>query len=202
METRLIAGAAGSAAALALLAAALAVAQTPAPAVAPAAPAPPGASPGPPPPALGPVVAPPVSPEAAEAPAEAVAEAKPKPQVEAPQGPPRPERSSFAVVAVLDKVTAETVRFEAPVGQRVRYRGLIFDTRACETWDPQGPHPRAAAWMAVQSEAALQSGLGAPAVFQGWMFARAPGVHPFQHAVYDAWLEGCAPAGSGPPPAA
>jgi hypothetical protein len=28
-------------------------------------------------------------------------------------------------------------------------------------------------------------------LFRGWIFANAPGLHPFEHPVYDAWLIGC-----------
>jgi hypothetical protein len=28
-------------------------------------------------------------------------------------------------------------------------------------------------------------------LFKGWMFAAAPGLHPFEHPVYDAWLLAC-----------
>lgn len=196
MDSRLIIGAAGAAAVLALLGGALAGAQTPVPGGAPVA-----TAAAPPPPSLGPIVAPPAAADADEASGgdDAVAERHAK--IEVPEGPPRPERSPAAIIGVLDKVTAETVRFEAPVGKRVRYRGMIFDTRACETWDPHGPHPRPSAWLVVQSEAALDGGLEAPNVFEGWMFARAPAVHPFQHPVYDAWLEACTPAPAPSPPA-
>ena len=61
-------------------------------------------------------------------------EAVPPPEVEAeapkpkapPPGPPLPVRSPAAVLQALDKVTAETMRFEAPVGQPVRYKSLVF----------------------------------------------------------------------------
>jgi hypothetical protein len=28
-------------------------------------------------------------------------------------------------------------------------------------------------------------------LYRGWMFANAPGLHPFEHPVYDAWLIAC-----------
>ena len=158
-----------------------------------------GAQPGPAelsapaPPSLGPMVAPPPKQaEAVRAAPPPLAEAKPT--VEIPAGPPRPDRSPVAIIGVLDKVTAETIRFAAPVGRRVRYKGLVFETRACQTWDPQAPHPRPSAYLVIHSDAALveAGGIGERALFQGWLFGQAPAVHPFQHPVYDAWLEGCA----------
>jgi hypothetical protein len=34
-------------------------------------------------------------------------------------------------------------------------------------------------------------------VFRGWMFADMPGLHPFEHPVYDAWLIACKTASPG-----
>ena len=36
-------------------------------------------------------------------------------------------------------------------------------------------------------------------VFRGWMFAASPGLNPFQHPVYDAWLIACKAAGPSTP---
>src|SRR6185503_14601169 len=47
------------------------------------------------------------------------AEAKPPPP---PPPAPKPVRSPAAVIQALDKVTAETMRFSAPVGQPIRYK--------------------------------------------------------------------------------
>jgi hypothetical protein len=124
------------------------------------------------------------------------ADEAPTPKAATPTGPPRPDRSPTAILRVLDKVTAETLRFEAPVGRRVRYKSLVFEVRACETWSGRGPDPRPQAYVVIDADlgAAAQGVLGARQVFHGWMFADAPGVHALQHPVFDAWLESCADA--------
>ena len=114
-----------------------------------------------------------------------------------PPGPPSPVRSSAAILRVLDKVTAETLRFEAPVGRRVRYKSLIFLVKACETRGPDDPLPRPSAYVVVDLEPQSAPGLAAPAIkeiYRGWMFANAPGLHLFEHPVFDAWLESCTSA--------
>jgi hypothetical protein len=133
--------------------------------------------------------------EAPPPPRKPVAVAPPKPQL--PVGPPPPARSPTAILRVLDKVTAETMRFEAPVGRRVRYKSLVFIVRTCETRGLSEPLPRPSAYLIINSEPQALPGQAAPParqLFRGWMFANSPGLHPFEHPVYDAWLEACAQA--------
>jgi hypothetical protein len=143
----------------------------------------------PPPPSLGPIVAPPAAADdsASLEPAAPAERARSKP-IET--GPPRPERSPTAILRVLDKVTAETLRFEAPVGRRVRFKSLVFEVRACDTWGVHAPQPRPSAYLIIDSDL----GASAREVFRGWMFAQAPGLHALQHPVFDAWVESCAGA--------
>ena len=124
-----------------------------------------------------------------------VAVVPPPPQI--PAGPPPPARSPTAILHVLDKVTAETMRFAAPVGRRVRYKSLVFVVRTCETRGLSDPLPRPSAYVTVNSEPQAPPGQAAPParqLFRGWMFANSPGLHPFEHPVYDAWLEACTQA--------
>lgn len=119
------------------------------------------------------------------------AEARP----ELPQGPPAPVRANSAILRILDKVTAETFRFDAPIGRKVRYKSLIFMVKECETRDPNAPLPRPAAYVVVDSQPTAPPGQPTPPsreIFRGWMFAQAPGLHLFEHPVYDAWLDSCA----------
>lgn len=121
--------------------------------------------------------------------------------VAAPPPPPALVRSPVAVLQVLDKVTAETLKFAAPIGRRVRYKTLLVEVKACETRGLADPQPKPSAYLIVTSQ------VGAPGVaafgdqvFKGWMFANAPGVHALEHPIYDLWLVSCsaaAPTGSG-----
>ena len=111
-------------------------------------------------------------------------------------GPPRPLRSPSAILRVLDKVSAETMAFEAPVGRRVRYKSLVFEVKACETRDADAAQPQPSAYLTITSDAGLAAGstLGARQVFKGRMFANAPSLHAVKHPVYDAWLVACSAA--------
>lgn len=155
------------------------------------APAPPEAEEAPP--AL---VAPPPPSQPAPTTAETpVTSARPKTQaVEKPAEPTLRIRSGAAIIQAIDKVTAETLRFEAPVGQPIRYKTLVFTVRACETTAPDEDTPDSMAYMTIESQPKSLTGRAPPPprqVFRGWMFASSPGLNPLQHPVYDAWLIAC-----------
>ncbi len=161
---------------------------------------PPGApgtsgEPAPEEPPPGPAVPPPSSetaPTTAETPATS---SKPKSQaVEKPADPTRRARSGAAIIQAIDKVTAETLRFEAPIGQPIRYKTLVFTVRACETTAPDEDTPDSMAYMTIDSQPKSLTGRAPPPpkqVFRGWMSAASPGLNPLQHPVYDAWLIAC-----------
>jgi len=76
----------------------------------------------------------------------------------------------------------------------VRYKNLVFTVKACETTGLGDATPQSTAYVMVESQPlAVQGRPAAPPkeIFQGWMFANSPGLHPLQHPVYDAWLIAC-----------
>ena len=106
----------------------------------------------------------------------------------------RRERYNIAVLQALDKVTAETLRFEAEVGRPVRWKGLVFTVSACERSAPNEPIEDSIVYLTVDSQPWPQPGRLSPpprGAFKGWMFASSPGLNPVQHASYDAWAISC-----------
>lgn len=101
-------------------------------------------------------------------------------------------RHGSAIIQAVDKITAERLRFEAKVGQPVRYKGLVFTVRACETSAPDEAMSDSFAWMEVRAEPRTQTdATPSRRVFRGWMTASTPSLNPLQHGVYDAWLIAC-----------
>lgn len=157
-------------------------------------------------PAAPPAVIEEAPPAVVEAPPPAVAPPVPASQV-APAEPPerrvaekpaeslkQRERFNVAVLQAVDKVTAETIRFEAPVGQPVRYKSLILTVRACERTAADEPTEDSIAYLTVDSQPRPQTGRptpGARQVFRGWIYASSPGLNGPEHPVYDAWLITC-----------
>ena len=111
-----------------------------------------------------------------------------------PAEPAKRARYSVAILQALDKVTTETMRFEVPIGQPIRYKTLIFTVRACETAAADEVAPESTAYVVVDTQPKAQAGRAAPPgrqIYKGWMYASSPGLNPLQHPVYDAWLIAC-----------
>ena len=128
-----------------------------------------------------------------DVPAEAEAEAS-KPAAEPTTTPGRRQRRPVAIIQAIDKVTAESMRFEVEVGGRpVRFnKTLIFSARACEVSasDEQTEDAIAYLEVGVQPRGVIVP-TEARQIFKGWMFASSPGVSGLQHPIYDAWVVGC-----------
>ena len=135
-----------------------------------------------------PIAAPPIS-------EKEVSAAPPSPSEPKAIGPPvRRARYDVAVIEALDKVTAESLRFEAAVGRPIRYKSLVFTVKACERSTPDEAIDDSIAYVTVDSQPRPAPGKPALAprqTFRGWMYASSPGLHPLEHPVYDAWLITC-----------
>ncbi len=158
----------------------------------PAAVAPLAAAPRPPATAMAPVP----DASAPEAPDNQIDSDEPTNKVVALVAPPVPARAPAAVLRVLDKVSAETMAFAAPIGARLRYKSLVFEVKTCVTRGGGDAQPRPSAYLLITSDAGAASGgvMGPRQVFKGWMFANAPGLNALKHPVYDAWLVSCSAA--------
>ena len=132
--------------------------------------------------------------EAEKADEEEKADEAPTKRVEAPAAPARRQRRRVAIVEAIDKITAESMRFEVEVGGRpVRFqRTLIFTARACEVSAPDEQVSDAVAYLEVSLQPRGVIQVSEPRqIFRGWMFASSPAVSGLQHPIYDAWIVGC-----------
>lgn len=156
---------------------------------------PPAATPAPP----APVVVAPADPvvvarveEKAEEAEEEEAEAAPAEPEEAPP-PGRRTRRPVAVVQAIDKITAETMRFEVEVGGRpVRFdKTLIITARACEVSASDEVVRDSVAYLDISVQPRGAQNQEPRQIYRGWMFASTPAVSGLQHPIYDAWVVGC-----------
>lgn len=125
---------------------------------------------------------------------ETEAEEAPAKRAETPAAPSRRQRRRVAIVEAIDKITAESMRFEVEVGGRpVRFeKTLIITARACEVSAPDEQVSDAIAYLEVSLQPRGVIQVSEPRqIFRGWMFASSPAVNGLQHPIYDAWIVGC-----------
>ena len=128
--------------------------------------------------------------------------------VAAAQTPPRPVSTSnlrpipdapgkrTAELQGLDKVTARTQRFYAPVGQATRFGTLEITVADCLVNVPEAP-PESVAYLTIVDN---KPGQAPEKLFAGWMFASTPSLSALDHGVYDVRVLACTMAqGSAPP---
>jgi hypothetical protein len=96
----------------------------------------------------------------------------------------------------LDKVTARTQRFYAPVGQGTRFGTLDINVGDCLVNTPDAP-PESAAYLTIVDH---KPGQPEQKLFAGWMFASTPALSALDDGVYDVRVLACTMAtGSSPP---
>ncbi len=93
------------------------------------------------------------------------------------------------IMGGLDKITARTFRFEAPVGHTVKFKKLLITARTCYVRPPEET-PETSVFVEI-NEPPSQGGDELHRLFSGWMFASSPGLNALEHPVYDVWVIGC-----------
>lgn len=128
----------------------------------------------------------------------------PQPQQSPPQRPanvnlrPVPDGpgTRSAELQGLDKVTARTQRFYAPVGKSTRFGTLEITVGDCLVNVPEAP-PESVAYLTIIDH---KPGQAEEKLFAGWMFASTPSLSALDHGVYDLRVLSCTMAqGSSPP---
>ena len=96
----------------------------------------------------------------------------------------------------LDKATARTQRFYAPVGVTTRFGTLEINVGDCLVNTPDAPSESAAYLTIVDNK----PGQPQQKLFAGWMFASTPSLSALDDGVYDVRVLACTMAqGSSPP---
>ena len=93
-----------------------------------------------------------------------------------------------AILQGMDKISGRIIKFEAPVGQSVRYGTLEIIARTCRKRPPEET-PESAAFLDIWE---IKTGEAATSLFRGWMFASSPALSALEHPVYDVWVADCA----------
>jgi hypothetical protein len=96
----------------------------------------------------------------------------------------------------LDKVTARTQRFYAPIGETTRFGTLEVTVGDCLVNTPDAP-PESVAYLTIVDH---KPGQTEEKLFAGWMFASTPSLSALDHGVYDVRVLACTMAQGSTPP--
>ena len=109
--------------------------------------------------------------------------------------PPGPGKA-VAELQGLDKVTARSQRFYAPIGEATRFGTLEITVGDCLVNKPDAP-PESVAYLTIVDH---KPGQAEQKLFAGWMFASSPSISAMDDGVYDVRVLACKMAqGSSPP---
>lgn len=111
---------------------------------------------------------------------------------------PMPDGPGQAVAELqgLDKVTARTQRFYAPIGKSTAFGTLAITVGDCLVNTPDAP-PDSVAYLTIIDH---KPGQAEQKLFAGWMFASTPSLSALDDGVYDVRVLACTRAqGSSPP---
>ena len=100
-----------------------------------------------------------------------------------PAGPGK----AVAELQGLDKVTARSRRFYAPVGEMTRFGTLEITVGDCLVNTPDAP-PESAAYLTIIDH---KPGQPEQKLFAGWMFASTPALSALDDGVYDVRVLSC-----------
>jgi hypothetical protein len=100
-----------------------------------------------------------------------------------PDGPGQP----VAELQGLDKVTARTQRFIAPVGKSTTFGTLAITVGDCLVNTPDAP-PDSVAYLTIVDH---KPGQPEQKLFAGWMFASTPSISALDDGVYDVRVLSC-----------
>ena len=102
------------------------------------------------------------------------------------------EPGSIIVLRGLDKVTARTQDFEAPIGETVDFGALTITAQYCRKRPPEET-PETFAFLQIIDRRTDGFGVetDGDVIFSGWMFGSNPALNPLEHPVYDVWVIDC-----------
>lgn len=106
---------------------------------------------------------------------------------------------TVAVLQGLDKTTARISKFDAPVGQAVRFGTLVITVRACIKHPPE-EEPESAAFLQIDEvRQGDRNSVVSQQVFSGWMFASSPALSALENPIYDIGVLDCKTATTAAP---
>ena len=94
----------------------------------------------------------------------------------------------FAELDILDKVSSKTSKLKVEIGKEMIFQNLVINVLKCRN-SKFDDDPEVTAYMQVRDLTSKNK--DKVFIFNDWTFASSPSIRPFDHPVYDIWLEKC-----------
>ena len=94
----------------------------------------------------------------------------------------------YTNIKVLDKISSKNTLIKLKNTEEIRYKDLLIKSLKCKNSEFDD-NPEITAYIQVKD--LTNKNRNDVYVFNGWMFSSSPSLAPFDHPVYDIWLNGC-----------
>tara|TARA_B100000886_G_scaffold111534_1_gene74875 strand:- start:45 stop:437 length:393 start_codon:yes stop_codon:yes gene_type:complete len=95
---------------------------------------------------------------------------------------------NFTNIKVLDKISSKNLSIKLQNGKEIKHKDLLIKSLKCKNSEFDD-NPEITAYIQVKD--LTNKNRNDVFVFNGWMFSSSPSLAPFDHPVYDIWLDGC-----------
>ena len=95
---------------------------------------------------------------------------------------------NFTNIKVLDKISSKNLSLKLENGKEIKHKDLLIKSLKCKNSEFDD-NPEITAYIQVKD--LTNKNKDDVFVFNGWMFSSSPSLAPFDHPVYDIWLDGC-----------
>ena len=94
----------------------------------------------------------------------------------------------FIELKILDKVSSKNTLLKLKIGEEKRFKDLLIKSLKCKNSEFDD-NPEITAYIQVRD--ITNDTNDEVFVFNGWTFSSSPTINPFDHPVYDIWLNRC-----------
>ena len=94
----------------------------------------------------------------------------------------------FTDIKILDKISSKNTLVKLKNGELEQFKDLTIKSLKCKNSEFDD-NPEITAYIQVRD--LTNKNNDEVFVFNGWMFSSSPSIEPFDHPVYDVWLESC-----------
>ena len=98
------------------------------------------------------------------------------------------KENEFLKIKILDKISSKTSTIKLKIGEEKEFKNLLIKSLKCKNSEFDD-NPEITAYIQVKDKTNKSN--DEVFVFNGWAFSSSPSIKPFDHPVYDIWIQSC-----------